>query len=129
MPRHAHWHWQLRLLPVAVAVAVLLGGSCQLRLALGAVTEDKLDSTFLTPSDFDSFHLSTWSVDFGRVADEPLMYPAYEWDEEIGGKGTILVDPIDRLYKAWYILCPLAWYISHLASTTRATTRARARRA
>ena len=29
------------------------------------------------------------------------MHPAYEWDEEIGGKGTILVDPIDGLYKVW----------------------------
>ena len=47
-----------------------------------------------------------WSVDYGDVPDEPLMHPEYEWDEEIGGKGTILVDPIDGLYKAWYISQP-----------------------
>jgi len=34
------------------------------------------------------------------------MHPAYEWDEEIGGKGTILVDPIDGLYKVWGFFFP-----------------------
>ncbi len=71
-----------------------------------AVHEPELNSTFLIPSDFESFHLATWSVDYGSVDPEPLMHPRYEWDEEIGGKGTILVDPIDNLYKAWYISQP-----------------------
>lgn len=46
------------------------------------------------------------AVDFGAVDPEPLMYPQFEWDEEIGGKGTILVDPIDGLYKAWSVEPP-----------------------
>ena len=31
------------------------------------------------------------------------MHPEFEWDEEIGGKGTILWDPIDSMYKAWSV--------------------------
>jgi hypothetical protein len=100
-------------LPLGLMLALLphREGLCR-----GAVTEEKLNSTFLLPSDFDSFHLSTWSVDFGKVADEPLMMPEHEWDEEIGGKGTILVDPIDRLYKAWYISQPGINYTTYNSS-------------
>lgn len=84
--------------------ALLLGLACSCVSAL--VTEPRLNTTMLLPTDFDSYHFSTWAVDYGAVEDEPLMHPEYEWDEEIGGKGTILVDPIDRLYKAWYISQP-----------------------
>ena len=62
-----------------------------------------LNGTYLTPLNISSMHLTTWAVDFGSVADEPLMTPKNAWDEEIGGKGTILVDPTDGLYKAWYV--------------------------
>ena len=58
----------------------------------------------------------TWSVDFGDVPDEPLMHPQYEWDEEIGGKGTILVDPLDGMYKAWYISQPGIDYLTYNSS-------------
>lgn len=58
----------------------------------------------------------TWSVDFGYVPDEPLMHPQYEWDEEIGGKGTILVDPLDGMYKAWYISQPGIDYLTYNSS-------------
>ena len=58
----------------------------------------------------------TWGVNFGSVPDEPLMHPQYPWDEEIGGKGTILVDPIDRLYKAWYISQPGIDYTTYNSS-------------
>ena len=81
-----------------------------------AVREQTLNSTFLTPSDFDSFHLSTWSVDFGHTSPEPLMHPQHPWDEEIGGKGTILIDPIDGLYKAWYISQPGIEYTTYNSS-------------
>ena len=84
--------------------ALLLGLACSCVSAL--VTEPRLNTTMLLPTDFDSYHFSTWAVDYGAVEDEPLMHPEYEWDEEIGGKGTILVDPIDHLYKAWYISQP-----------------------
>ena len=80
------------------------------------MTEPRLNSTMLLPTDFDSFHLVTWGVDFGAVPDEPLMHPQYPWDEEIGGKGTILVDPIDRLYKAWYISQPGIDYTTYNSS-------------
>ena len=58
----------------------------------------------------------TWSVDFGDVPDEPLMHPQYEWDEEIGGQGTILVDPLDGMYKAWYISQPGIDYLTYNSS-------------
>ena len=86
------------------------------RLALAAVTEPRLNSTFLLSEDFESYHLSTWAVDYGAVPDEPLMHPKYEWDEEIGGKGAILVDPIDRVYKAWYISQPGIDYTTYNSS-------------
>ena len=86
------------------------------RLVVAVVIEPRLNSTFLVADDFESFHLSTWAVDFGAVDDEPLMHPKYEWDEEIGGKGTILVDPIDRIYKAWYISQPGIDYTTYNSS-------------
>jgi hypothetical protein len=89
-------------------------------LALAAFADASIDpilnSTFLMPTDFDSFHLSTWSVDYGIVNDEPLMHPQHEWDEEIGGKGTIMVDPIDKMYKAWYISQPGIDYTTYNSS-------------
>ena len=72
------------------------------------------------PSDFTSYHLVTWLVDYGQVPDEPLMHPQYEWDEEIGGKGTIIVDPTDGLYKAWYISQPGIDYLTFNSSEGRA---------
>lgn len=46
------------------------------------------------------------------------MHPAYEWDEEIGGKGTILVDPIDGLYKVWGFFSHLSCLMMLLHETT-----------
>lgn len=77
-------------------------------LALGnaSIVEPLLNASFLMPADFPSMHLVTWSINYADVPDEPVMHPHYDWDEEIGGKGTILVDPIDGLYKAWYVSQP-----------------------
>jgi hypothetical protein len=44
----------------------------------------------------------------------------YEWDEEIGGKGTVIVDPIDGLYKAWYISQPGIDYLTYNSTEGRA---------
>jgi hypothetical protein len=89
-----------------------------LALALAGVgaIDPTINTTLLMPTDFESFHLVTWAVDYGQVDDEPLMHPQYEWDEEIGGKGTILVDPIDGLYKAWYISQPGIDYTTYNSS-------------
>lgn len=68
------------------------------------------------PTDFDFFHYSTWSVDFAQVDGAPVILPRFEWDEKIGGKGTVLVDPHGGLYKAWYISQPSIDYTGYKRS-------------
>lgn len=49
-------------------------------------------------------------------ASAPRARGRYEWDEEIGGKGTILWDAADQVYKAWYISQPGIDYTGYNSS-------------
>eukprot|EP00947_MAST-08B_sp_MAST-8B-sp1_P001483 g1483.t1 len=74
--------------------------------AAAQALDPTINTTILSPADFESFHLSTWSVDFAKIPDQPVLNPKYEWEEEIGGKGTILYDERLGLYRAWYLAQP-----------------------
>ena len=58
--------------------------------------------------DFVEHHDIAWRIEQGVPdPDNPLMGPHYPWD--LGATfshGTVLIDPLDGLYKAWYLSTP-----------------------
>ena len=65
---------------------------------------------FMMPSDFDNLDMVAWRVEQGDLdPSNPLLEPEMPWD--VGGifaHGTVLRDPIDRVWKAWQISTPLS---------------------
>ena len=86
-------------MPRAVrATAAVVLGVVALALCCGADPTVR-NMSMIMPDVLSSINLVTWRVEHAAVRTEPVLFPAHDWDEEIGGKGTILVDPIDGLYK------------------------------
>ena len=65
---------------------------------------------FLMASDFENLDLVAWRIEEGTPdSNNPLLEPEMPWD--IGGvfsHGTVLLDPIDGLWKAWQMSTPLS---------------------
>lgn len=65
---------------------------------------------FLMASDFEDLDLVAWRTEEGKPdRDNPLLEPETPWD--VGGvfsHGTVLLDPIDGLWKAWQISTPMS---------------------
>lgn len=61
--------------------------------------------SFLTGLDFPEKHNVAWRIEVAQDdAANPLLEPKYPWDSgSIGGYGTVLLDPTDKLWKMWYI--------------------------
>ena len=65
-------------------------------------SEPTFDHPFILPDDFPSLRMAAWRVE--RPAEpQVLMEPRYPWDVDVHSHGTVLVDPIDGLWKAWYV--------------------------
>ncbi len=62
----------------------------------------------LMPDDFESLKLVAWRVEEGEQdQNNPLLEPAMPWDSGgIMAHGTVLLDPIDGLWKAWQVSTP-----------------------
>ncbi|MFN0198280.1 MAG: hypothetical protein ACKVT0_16150 [Planctomycetaceae bacterium] len=63
---------------------------------------------FLMPDDFEDFDFIAWRVNPGEPdPHNPLLEPEMPW--ESGGvfaHGTVLIDPIDKVWKAWQVSHP-----------------------
>ena len=70
--------------------------------------------------DFVEHHDIGWRVEPGtKDPNNPLIAPKYPWDEgSIGQHGTVLKDPTDGLYKAWYVSMPRHTYDRQLTYAT-----------
>lgn len=62
----------------------------------------------LMPDDFQHMKLVAWRVELGKPdAMNPLLEPAMPWDAGgIMAHGTVLLDPLDGLWKAWQVSTP-----------------------
>ena len=58
---------------------------------------------FIMPDDFPSLHGVAWRVEQPEGGAQVLMEPRYPWDVDVHAAGTVLVDPIDGQWKAWYV--------------------------
>lgn len=58
--------------------------------------------------DFVEHHEIGWRIEPGAEdSSNPLIVPKYPWDKgKVWSHGTVLIDPTDGLYKAWYISTP-----------------------
>ena len=58
--------------------------------------------------DFEEHRNIAWRIEPGvQDPDNPLMAPKYPWDAGATfSHGTVLKDPLDGLYKAWYLSTP-----------------------
>jgi hypothetical protein len=65
---------------------------------------------FLMADDFEQMDYVAWRIEQGVLdARNPLLTPARPWEEGIlHSHGTVLIDPIDGLWKAWHISEPLS---------------------
>ena len=63
---------------------------------------------FLLGEDFVEKHNIAWRVEIAREdASNPILEPKYPWESScVFGHGTVLLDPIDGIWKAWYIALP-----------------------
>jgi hypothetical protein len=63
--------------------------------------------SFLLGEDFVEKHNVAWRVELANEdAKNPLMEPKFPWESAaVFSHGTVMVDPIDGLWKAWYISC------------------------
>jgi hypothetical protein len=61
--------------------------------------------SFLLGEDFVEKHNVAWRVDLATEdGANPLMEPKFPWESAaVFSHGTVMVDPIDGLWKAWYI--------------------------
>jgi hypothetical protein len=56
--------------------------------------------------DFVSMHYAAWRQELPKVS-PPLMEPRPElWDADVHAHGTVLLDPRDGVFKAWYVSTP-----------------------
>lgn len=62
----------------------------------------------LMPDNFDSLLLVAWRQEEGEPdVNNPLLEPAMPWDAGgVMAHGTVLLDPIDGLWKAWQVSTP-----------------------
>eukprot|EP00039_Didymoeca_costata_P010436 m.140464 g.140464 ORF g.140464 m.140464 type:complete len:565 (+) comp14826_c1_seq8:143-1837(+) len=74
-------------------------------IARGDGVPTAINTTVILPDDLISLHFAAYRTEHGKN-NQVVMEPQYPWDEEIGGKGTVLVDPYDNKYKIWYISQP-----------------------
>ncbi|MGH9511410.1 MAG: hypothetical protein ACRD2U_04670 [Terriglobales bacterium] len=72
---------------------------------LSFVPSSKENFSFLLGEDFVEKHNVAWRVELASDdAANPLMEPLFPWESAaVFSHGTVLLDPIDGLWKAWYI--------------------------
>lgn len=72
------------------------------------VGNEKEQFSFLTGPDFPEKHNIAWRIELAQEdAGNPLLEPKYPWDAaSIFSHGTVMMDPIDRLWKMWYLTTP-----------------------
>jgi hypothetical protein len=63
--------------------------------------------SFLLGEDFVEKHNIAWRIELANDdGANPLMEPEFPWESAaVFSHGTVLIDPIDGLWKAWYISC------------------------
>jgi hypothetical protein len=68
-------------------------------------TSEKLP--FLLAEDFVEKHNIAWRIELAEDDNSnPLMEPEFPWESAaVFSHGTVLLDPIDKKWKAWYISC------------------------
>lgn len=73
------------------------------------VANEKSQFSFLMSEDFIERSNIAWRVEPGEQdAANPLLEPKYPWDSAcVFLHGSIMVDPMDKLWKAWYLSKPL----------------------
>jgi hypothetical protein len=71
------------------------------------IPNSKEQFSFLLGEDFVEKHNVAWRVELAKEeAKNPLMEPKFPWESAaVFSHGTVMVDPIDGLWKAWYISC------------------------
>src|SRR5438045_1532971 len=69
------------------------------------VANEKEQFSFLIGEDFVQKHNVAWRVELAEEDPaNPLLEPKFPWDSAgVFSHGTVMVDPTDGLWKAWYI--------------------------
>ncbi len=64
--------------------------------------------SFLTGLEFPEKHNVAWRIELAQEdSANPLLEPKYPWDAaSIFSHGSVMIDPIDGLWKMWYITTP-----------------------
>jgi hypothetical protein len=72
------------------------------------VPDEKQQFSFLTGQDFSEKHNIAWRVELAQEdPGNPLIEPHYPWDDAgVFSHGTVMLDPVDGLWKMWYISTP-----------------------
>jgi hypothetical protein len=73
------------------------------------VANEKDQFSFLMSEDFQERRNIAWRVETAEQdPNNPLIEPKLEWDSAcVFLHGSVLIDPIDKLWKAWYLSKPL----------------------
>ena len=62
----------------------------------------------LSVTDFESLHYAAWRVEEGSNT-TTLLEPQYPWDDDVHSEGTVLIDPWDGTYYAYYVSAPTTY--------------------
>ena len=55
---------------------------------------------------FASLHLAAWRIELPAEPPAVLLEPEFPWDADVHAEGTVLIDPFDHMYKAFYVSAP-----------------------
>ena len=91
-------------MPSTTASAALLLAAAASQAGSTSPTHPLLDA-----DSFSSLHLAAWRIEPPVQAPEVLLEPTFPWEADVHSEGTILVDPFDRQYKAYYVSAPATY--------------------
>lgn len=66
------------------------------------------ENRVLSVTDFESLHYAAWRVEEGSNT-TTLLEPQYPWDDDVHSEGTVLIDPWDGTYYAYYVSAPTTY--------------------
>ena len=97
-----------RKVPTRPAAKVPAGKDSAARALPPYVGDEKNRFSFVMGEDFVEKHNIAWRVEVAKEdAANPLLEPGLPWESAaVFSHGTVMRDPIDQLWKAWYISVP-----------------------
>lgn len=90
----------------APLLSALLIGAAAADSPAGQTNAARPTHALLDVDSFESLHLAAWRIEAPLRPPQVLLEPEYEWEADVHSEGTILIDPFDQLYKAYYVSAP-----------------------